>query len=64
MDLRAGYQVSLLARKHGLIIRPLADSILFVPPIAIKPDEIRHLVKAVRLAVDEVLPKLEVHSLS
>jgi adenosylmethionine-8-amino-7-oxononanoate aminotransferase len=64
VDLRAGYQVSLLARKHGLIIRPLADSILFVPPIAIKPDEIRHLVKAVRLAVDEVLPKLEVHSLS
>lgn len=64
MDLRAGYQVSLAARKHGLIIRPLADSILFVPPIAIKPEEIRHLVNAVRLAADEVLPKLELHSLS
>lgn len=64
VDLRAGYQVSLAARKYGLIIRPLADSLLFVPPIAIKPEEIRHLVQAARSAVDEVLPKLEIHSLS
>ncbi len=64
MDLRAGYKVSLAARRHGLIIRPLGDSILFVPPIAIKPDEIRHLVQAVRLAVDEVLPTLEAHTIS
>ena len=64
VDLRAGYKVSLAARQHGLIIRPLGDSILFVPPIAIKPDEIRHLVKAVRLAVDEVLPTLESHTIS
>lgn len=62
--LRAGYKVSLAARRHGLIIRPLGDSILFVPPIAIKSDEIRHLVKAVRLAVEEVLPTLEIHTLS
>ena len=62
--LRAGYKVSLAARRHGLIIRPLGDSILFVPPIAIKSDEIRHLVKAVRLAVEEVLPTLEMHTLS
>ena len=62
--LRAGYKVSLAARRHGLIIRPLGDSILFVPPIAIKPDEIRHLIKAVRLAADEVLPTLETHTLS
>ncbi len=64
MDLRAGYKVSLAARRHGLIIRPLGDSILFVPPIAIKSDEIRHLVKAVRLAVDEILPTLEAHTIS
>ncbi|MEI6598136.1 MAG: hypothetical protein WCL22_03750, partial [bacterium] len=62
--LRAGYKVSLAARRHGLIIRPLGDSILFVPPIAIKSDEIRHLVKAVRLAVDEILPTLEAHTIS
>jgi adenosylmethionine-8-amino-7-oxononanoate aminotransferase len=57
-DTRAGFQVALAARRHGLIIRPLADSILFVPPISIQADEVKHLVRAVRLAMDEVLPSL------
>ena len=57
-DTRAGFRVALAARKHGLVIRPLVNSILFVPPIAISADEVRHLVKAVRLAADEVLPTL------
>ena len=57
-DTRAGFQVALAARHHGLIIRPLGDSILFVPPISIQADEVKHLVRAVRLAMDEVLPSL------
>ena len=57
-DSRAGYRVALAARRHGLVIRPLGDSILFVPPISIQADEIKHLVRAVRLAMDEVLPSL------
>ena len=57
-DTRAGFQVALAARRHGLIIRPLGDSLLFVPPISIQPDEVKHLVRAVRLAMDEVLTKL------
>jgi adenosylmethionine-8-amino-7-oxononanoate aminotransferase len=57
-DTRAGFQVALAARRHGLIIRPLGDSILFVPPISIQADEVKHLVRAVRQAMDEVLPKL------
>ena len=57
-DTRAGYRVALAARRHGLVIRPLGDSILFVPPISIQADEIKHLVRAVRLAMDEVLPSL------
>jgi adenosylmethionine-8-amino-7-oxononanoate aminotransferase len=57
-DTRAGFQVALAARRHGLIIRPLGDSILFVPPISIQADEVKHLVRAVRLAMDEVLPSL------
>lgn len=57
-DTRAGYRIALAARKHGLIIRPLGASILFVPPIAIQADEVKHLVRAVRLAADEVLPTL------
>ena len=58
-DTRAGYHVALAARRHGLIIRPLGDSILFVPPISIQADEVKHLVRAVRLAMDEVLPNLK-----
>jgi adenosylmethionine-8-amino-7-oxononanoate aminotransferase len=57
-DTRAGYQVALAARRHGLVIRPLGDSILFVPPIAIQPDEVKHLVRAVRLAMEETLEGL------
>jgi adenosylmethionine-8-amino-7-oxononanoate aminotransferase len=58
VDARAGYQVALAARRHGLVIRPLGDSILFVPPISIQPDEVRHLVRAVRLAMEETLEGL------
>ena len=52
-------RVALAARRHGLVIRPLGDSILFVPPISIQADEVKHLVRAVRLAMDEVLPTLK-----
>ena len=57
-DTRAGYRVALAARRHGLVIRPLGDSILFVPPISIQADEVKHLVRAVRLAVDDTLSSL------
>jgi adenosylmethionine-8-amino-7-oxononanoate aminotransferase len=58
-DLRAGFQVSIEARRHGLVIRPLGDSLLVVPPIVASPDEVRHLARALRAAVDSALPVLE-----
>ncbi len=58
-DLRVGFQVSLAARKHGLVIRPLGDSILIVPPIVATPDEVRHLARALHAALDDILPGLE-----
>jgi adenosylmethionine-8-amino-7-oxononanoate aminotransferase len=58
-DLRVGFQVSLAARKHGLVIRPLGESILIVPPIVATPDEVRHLARALRAALDDILPGLE-----
>ena len=58
-DLRAGFQLALAARRHQLVIRPLGDSLLIVPPIIATPAEIRHLVQALRAAADEVLPYLE-----
>ena len=57
-DTRAGYRVALAARRHGLVIRPLGDSILFVPPISIQADEVKHLVRAVRLAMYDTLSSL------
>jgi adenosylmethionine-8-amino-7-oxononanoate aminotransferase len=57
-DTRAGYRVALAARRHGLVIRPLGDSILFVPPISIQAAEVKHLVRAVRLAMDDTLSSL------
>jgi adenosylmethionine-8-amino-7-oxononanoate aminotransferase len=59
VDLRVGFQVSLAARKHGLVIRPLGDSLLIVPPIVATPDEVRHLARALHAALDDVLPGLE-----
>ena len=47
------------ARRHGLVIRPLGDSLLIVPPIVASPDEVRHLARALRAAVDSSLPVLE-----
>ena len=58
-DLRVGFQVSLAARKHGLVIRPLGDSLLIVPPIVATPDDVRHLARALHAALDDVLPNLE-----
>lgn len=58
LDMRVGYQIALAARRHGLVIRPLGDSILFVPPISIQSTEITHLVQAVRRAMDDVIPNL------
>ena len=55
VDARVGYRICLAARRHGLAIRPLGDSVLIVPPISIKPDEARHLVFALRKAASDTL---------
>ena len=56
VDARVGYRICLAARRHGLAIRPLGDSVLIVPPISIKPDEARHLIFALRKAATDTLP--------
>ncbi len=40
---RVGMKVCLEARKHGLLLRPLLDSILVVPPLVINEEEIGFL---------------------
>ena len=43
-DRRVGRQVILEARRHGVIIRPLGDVVVLMPPLAIAPEEIDLLV--------------------
>ena len=43
---RKGLNVCLEARRHGLLIRPLGDTLVIVPPIVIQPDEIDYLIQA------------------
>lgn len=57
--LRAALQVSFRAREHGLLIRPLGDSILLVPPLCLEAKDLARLVTRTRLAMDEVLPAMD-----
>jgi adenosylmethionine-8-amino-7-oxononanoate aminotransferase len=43
-DLRLGHQVTLEARKRGVIVRPLGDVIVLMPPLAISEADLRRLV--------------------
>jgi adenosylmethionine-8-amino-7-oxononanoate aminotransferase len=53
---RVGLQVCLRARDHGLLLRPLADSLLLVPPLCLSGAELGELVHRTARALDDVLP--------
>ena len=53
---RTGLQVCLRARAHGLLLRPLGDSMLLVPPLCLDERELGELVRRTALAIDDVLP--------
>ncbi len=49
-----GHQVTLAARERGVIVRPLGDTIVLMPPLSITADELHRLVtvtaEAIRVA--------------
>ena len=55
--LRLGHRVALEARARGAIIRPLGDTIVLMPPLAISKADLARLVEitaeAIRVAVEE-----------
>ena len=53
---RIGHQVILAARRRGVILRPLGDVLVLMPPLAITRDEIALLARVLRESIDEVLP--------
>jgi adenosylmethionine---8-amino-7-oxononanoate aminotransferase len=52
--LRMGHQVIMAAREHGVIIRPLGDTIVLMPPLSSSLGEIDHLLQAVTQAIAQV----------
>ena len=46
-----GHRVTLAARERGAIIRPLGDTIVIMPPLAIADADLERLVKATAEAI-------------
>jgi adenosylmethionine-8-amino-7-oxononanoate aminotransferase len=54
-----GARVCLEARKHGLLIRPLGDVIVLMPPLSITVEEIVEMVEVVETSIKQVLGTVE-----
>jgi adenosylmethionine-8-amino-7-oxononanoate aminotransferase len=57
-ELRVGNRVVLAALEHGVLIRPLGDVVVLMPPLSITADELNLLVSVVRSCIDQVLAEL------
>jgi adenosylmethionine-8-amino-7-oxononanoate aminotransferase len=53
LDARMGHRVTLAARRRGAIVRPLGDTIVLMPPLAITEDELISLVGITAGAIEE-----------
>ncbi len=54
-EARIGHRICMAARDHGVLLRPLGDSLVFMPPLAMAPAQIRQLGEAAAAAMIEVL---------
>ncbi|MBI4313588.1 MAG: adenosylmethionine--8-amino-7-oxononanoate transaminase [Candidatus Omnitrophica bacterium] len=51
---KAGIRVCQEARRHGILLRPLGNVIVILPPLSVTPAEIRRLVRSVGLSIQAV----------
>jgi len=51
---RIGVRVAHAARDHGVILRPLGDVIVILPPLSIRSDELERIVHAIAAGLREV----------
>jgi adenosylmethionine-8-amino-7-oxononanoate aminotransferase len=58
--MQVGAQVCARARERGVIIRPLADVIVIMPPLAISMESLDHLLETVEWCVTEVVRGIHV----
>lgn len=56
--LQVGAQICHHARQYGVILRPLADTIVIFPPLSIRPENLDHLLQTVERCINEVVPRL------
>ncbi len=54
VEQRIGHKVILEARRRGVIIRPLGDVIILMPPLSIEDDELKTLLDVVHAAIKAV----------
>ena len=52
---RTGFEVCQLARERGVLVRPLGDVVVLMPPLAIGDDDLETLVGTVEQCIREVL---------
>lgn len=58
VDLRLGHRVIMACRRRGVIIRPLGNTIVLMPPLASSEREIAHLLETVAWAIPRVTDPL------
>jgi adenosylmethionine-8-amino-7-oxononanoate aminotransferase len=51
---RVGHRVCMAIRKRGVILRPLGDVVVVMPPLSVTEAEIDHLVSALEASIREV----------
>jgi adenosylmethionine-8-amino-7-oxononanoate aminotransferase len=58
-ELRLGHRVVLEARRRGVIVRPLGDAVILMPPLSISKMELRRLVTVVGESIRAAMPASE-----
>jgi adenosylmethionine-8-amino-7-oxononanoate aminotransferase len=58
-ELRLGHRVVLEARRRGVIVRPLGDVIVLMPPLSISKQDLRRLVEVVGQSIRAAYPVTE-----
>ncbi len=60
---RAGHQVIVEARARGVLLRPLGDIVILMPPLAISSEQLEHLVRVAAESIAAVTARLGVPEL-
>jgi adenosylmethionine---8-amino-7-oxononanoate aminotransferase len=58
-NLRLGHRVTLEARERGAIVRPLGDTVVLVPPLAISEDDLRELLTITTQSIEVAVASLK-----